>query len=45
MLKINFQEEEKKDQYHVVLPVPPTIYDIHKSKKNQRNHSDQLALK
>lgn len=43
--KVNFEQEEKVDQYHVVLPLPPTIYDILKSKKEDRNHSDNLALK
>lgn len=43
--KVSFEQEEKVDQYHVVLPLPPTLYDILKSNKEDRNHSDTLALK
>jgi len=34
LAKINFNDDQKTDHYHIVSPLPPTLYDIHRSKRS-----------
>lgn len=46
MVQVNFQEENQNtNKYHIVTPLPPTVYDIMKSRPCERNHTDELSVK